>query len=564
MKKNENDRNIIDDLEERADYLLEDELKSVTATSDFFNSIHKALISKGIKLIAGPRGSGKTHLMRYTYMECKNQKKLPLCLYVSFNRYLRLEPLLKTKPNAIELFHVWVLAGILLSITELILSLDPTPEETLIKKLVGFDVSELENAISLLERGFPTELILDRDVSLLKTIEAIENTAMHYGRKRSIILFDDAALTLTPEYMQELFEMIRSIKSASISPKASVYPGTTEYGPRFHVNHEAEMLSVWLPVTSSEYSSVMGDIATNRAKNIDSIPADVVEIIKYASFGIPRAFLVMLRDFKRKEFKTNQQGVNQIIQSHNKWRKTEYKSLALKVPKFQSMIEIGDKLLSKIVLDLKTANSDLAPKKEVQLTVGFSGVEKALEKRMLSLLVEAGMLYEHSSVSHGEDRQYLRYTPHISILIEQKVFPGGSIKSVVDFLNRKPSKHALRRSIARLLGEKIAGQLKINISPCSNCDTPRISESQKFCHNCGAALLDESTFSRCMELNLRDVSKLTDWQKRKVDELKINSIGDFLSLQDPGTELRKIHQIGKKRASYIIDGVDDYVDEFLS
>lgn len=564
MKKNETDYSLLDDLEERADYLPEEELKNVTATSDFFNSVHKALISKGIKLIAGPRGSGKTHLMRYTYMKCKNDKKLPLCLYVSFNRYLRLEPFLKTKPDAIELFHVWVLSRILLSIAELIRSLDSEVEELLIERLVGFNVQELESAISLLERGMPSELDLDRDVSLVKTIEAIENTAIHYNRKRTIILFDDAALTLTPEYMQELFDIIRSIKSASISPKASVYPGTTEYGPRFHVNHEAEMLSVWLPVTDPNYSSIMGDIAENRAKNIDDIPADIVEVIKYASFGIPRAFLVMLRDFKRNNFKTNQQGVNQIIQSQNKWRKTEYMSLALKAPKFQSMIEIGDKLLSNIVLDLKKANVDLIDKTEVQLNLGLSGVEKPLEKRMLSLLVEAGMLFEHSSVSHGEDRQYLRYTPHISILIEQRVFPAGSIKRVVEYLNRKPSKHPLRRSITTLLGEKNAAQLKINISPCSACDTPRINESQKFCHHCGAALVDESTFSRCMGLNLRDVSKLTDWQKRKVDELGINSIGDFLSLQDPGTELRKIHQIGKKRASSIIDGVDDYVDEFLS
>jgi len=564
MKNDELDQSLLEALEERADYLPEKELTDVTAKSDFFNKIHKALISRGTKLIAGPRGSGKTHLMRYTYIECKNSKKLPLCLYVSFNRYLRLEPFLKTKPDAIELFHVWVLARILLSITELIESLDPSAEELLIERLVGFSVPDLKSAISLLERGAPSDLELDRDVSLVKTIEAIENTANYYNRKRSIILLDDAALTLTPEYMQELFDIIRSIKSSSISPKASVYPGTTEYGPRFHVNHEAEMLSVWLPVTSPDYSSVMGDIASNRGSDIGTIPLDVVEFIKYASFGIPRAFLVMLREFKRGGFNTSQQGLNQIIQKHNIWRKSEYMSLGLKIPKFQSMIDIGDKLLSNIVLDLKKANLDLANKKEVQLILGLTNVEKPLEKRMLSLLVEAGMLYEHSSVSHGEDRQYQRYTPHISILIQQKAFPSSSIKGVVEFLNRKPTKHPVRRSIAKLLGKKYAGQLKINIPPCSQCDTPRINETQKFCHNCGSALVDESTFARCMALNLKEVTSLTKWQKGKVNELNIKSIGDFLALQDPGTELRTLHRIGKKRARTIIDSVEEYVDEFLS
>lgn len=564
MKNNDIDNSIVDSLEERADHLPEDELAAYTAKSDFFNSIHNALISRGTKLIAGPRGSGKTHLMRFTYMKCKDDKKLPLCLYVSFNRYLRLEPFLKEKADAIELFHIWVLSRILLAITDWINSLESSDNDTLVKQLVGFSAETLEDAIANLEKGRRSNLTLNTDISLSKTISAIEKTAEYYKRKRSVILFDDAAISLTPEYMQELFDVIRTIKTSSISPKASVYPGTTEYGPRFHVNHEAEMLSVWLPIISPDYSVVMGDIAANRAADLDTIPKEVVEYIKYASFGIPRAFLVMLRDFKRKDFKTSQQGLNKIIQSQNKWRISEYSSLSLKLPKFQALIELGESLIFSLVADLKKANAELSHKKEVQFNVGLTEADRALEKRMLSLLVEAGILYEHSSVSHGDDRAYMRFTPHIAILIEQKVFPGSSIKSIVDFIARKNSKHPLRRSLRKLLGDGGLEKLKLNISPCSKCGTPRINESQKFCHNCGTALIDQSTFERCMELDLQEVTHLTKFQKEKIKELNIKKIGDFLSLQDPGTELRKIHQIGSIRAKSIIGGVDYYVDEFLS
>ena len=107
-------------------------------------------------------------------------------------------------------------------------------------------------------------------------------------------------------------------------------------------------------------------------------------------------------------------------------------------------------------------------------------------------------------------------------------------------------------------------KLKLNISPCSKCGEPRINESQKFCHNCGSALVDQSTFERCMALDLQEVTHLTIWQKERIKELKIKKIGDFLALQDPGTELRKLHRIGSKRAKLIIGGVDYYVDEFLS
>jgi hypothetical protein len=400
-------------------------------------------------------------------------------------------------------------------------------------------------------------------VSILKVIKAIERTASFYGRKRSVILFDDAALTLTPEYMQELFDVIRSIKTSTISPKASVYPGTTEYGPRFHVNHEADILSVWLPINSPDYSSVMGDIAKNRANDIYKVPDDVVEYIKYAAFGIPRAFLVMLREFRRKDFKTNQQGLNKIIQEQNRWRVSEYSSLAIKVPKFQNLIEAGDYLIEHMVSKLKKATADLKNKNEVQLIFGLNEIENPLEDRMLNLLVEAGMLYQHSSVSHGEDRQYQRFTPHLSILIERKVFPGGGIKGVVDFMRRRPTKHPVRSSLNRCLGPH-GGKLKLNMPPCRECDTPRLSEGQRFCATCGAILVDESTFERCMALDLDKVPHLTSWQKTKVKELKIRKIGDFLGLQDPGTELRKLHRIGSKRASHIIDGVDVYVDEFLT
>lgn len=551
----------LEEFEERADHLPEEDLAAFTAKSDFFNTIHKALVSRGTKLIAGPRGSGKTHLMRFTYISCKDDKRLPLCLYVSFNRYLRLEPFLTKKADAIDLFHTWVLSRILLSLVDWIKDVQEGASEDTIAYLVGAKQDSLERSISSLERGSPADLIDQNDISLSKVIEAIQRTASYCGRKRSVVLFDDAALTLTPEYMQELFDVIRSIKTPAISPKASVYPGTTEYGPRFHVNHEADLLSVWLPISSPDYSSVMGEIAKNRAHDISSIPPDVVEYIKYASFGIPRAFLVMLREFNRRDFKTSQQGINKIIQDQNKWRSSEYSSLSIKVPKFQSLIEIGDELINKLVSELKKSNHDLRDKNEVQFNIGLSEIERPLEKRMLSLLVEAGMLYEHSSVSHGEDRKYQRFTPHLSILIERKVFPGNSIRSTVEFLSRKPAKHPIRRTLDKLIG---ADGLKLDISPCSKCDTPRLNESQKFCHHCGAALVDESTFERCMSLDLKEVTHLTNWQKEKVKELKIKKIGDFLALQDPGTELRKLHRIGSKRASDIIGGVDFYVDEFLS
>ena len=79
------------EFEERADYLEFDKLASWTATSKHFDNIQKKLIQVGAKLITGPRGTGKTHQMRFAHYSCIKDQTKPLSIYVSFNHYLRLE-----------------------------------------------------------------------------------------------------------------------------------------------------------------------------------------------------------------------------------------------------------------------------------------------------------------------------------------------------------------------------------------------------------------------------------------------------------------------------------------
>ncbi|MFM0874793.1 hypothetical protein QU886_27910, partial [Klebsiella pneumoniae] len=49
-------------------------------------------------------------------------------------------------------------------------------------------------------------------ISVEKTQGYIEDAIQVAGRKRAVLLLDDAALTLTPEYMVEFFEIFRSLK----------------------------------------------------------------------------------------------------------------------------------------------------------------------------------------------------------------------------------------------------------------------------------------------------------------------------------------------------------------
>ncbi|MBA0172637.1 ORC-CDC6 family AAA ATPase [Pectobacterium versatile] len=557
-------------IEERADYVTEEIIKNNTVSSGlFYNRIHNALISTGIKLIVGPRGCGKTHLMRYAWVECKNDDSYPLPIYVSFNKYFKLEPLLKSKPNAIDLFHKWVLSKILLSAYDIACEIEEDNNLELSSILIT-DKDFLSNLINRLEQGlspsFSQESVVE-NISVSAVIESIHNLCDWLERKRVIILLDDAAISLTPEYLYEFFDIVRSLKTPRIALKASVYPGTTEYGPKFHVAHDAETVDAWISSDDVNYSNIMESIALARFENYNSINKDIRELFKYAAFGIPRSFLMMLRDYEKSDGTTAQQKFNKIIEKYVELRLSEYNSLKDKLPRFAGIVNIGENLLLKSVELLKDANSNTHHEKQVIL-----GVEKnnnTFFSRMLRLLVETGLLYRLPDISHGDARMYERYIPHYALLIKEKVFSessrGFSPSQITSYILRKNAKHPIRRSMTSLLSSEQINNLKLTLPPCGNCNASRLTENQKYCHQCGSQLIAESAYNQCMSIPLSKIPHLTVWQTNKLAELdNLKTIGDVLSLQDPGSELRKISRIGPVKANKIITKILFHVEEYLS
>ncbi|HEY1054302.1 MAG TPA: hypothetical protein VGE24_04180, partial [Emticicia sp.] len=115
------------------------------------------------------------------------------------------------------------------------------------------------------------------------------------------------------------------------------------------------------------------------------------------------------------------------------------------------------------------------------------------------------------------------------------------------------------------LGDEKLTSLVIDLPHCEKCNTARLNDNQRFCHFCGNELLDRSVYAECLSIALSDVPGLTDWQKQKLTTLpSISTIGDLISKQDPGTELRKIPRVGPVRANRIQEIVHSFVEEFLS
>jgi len=296
------------------------------------------------------------------------------------------------------------------------------------------------------------------------------------------------------------------------------------------------------------------------------IPADIIELLKYASFGVPRVFLNLLRRFVQDSGKTTQQKFNSIVNEQAKLIRVEYLSLYQKMPQYKSIIEIGFFLFETIVDEIVKANKNLQNTK--QILIGIEIEQNISFDRMMRFLIEAGLLYDRETVSHGESREYHRYIPHFVFLVQKRAFSSGKrgfdSGSIIEFINRKQRKHPVRRSFGKLLSINQIENMKLDLPPCNNCGAQRLTEEQKYCHNCGYELIGNSAFESCMKITI-DELPISDWQKRKVKEdTNLKVVGDFLTMPDPGTELRKPYGIGPVRSVQIFNKVQQLVEEFLS
>jgi hypothetical protein len=557
------------EFEERADQLSLADIDATLAHGEVFLRARTKLLGRGAKLLVGPRGTGKTHIMRYTYAQAMRQSDKPLALYSTFNRYLNLEPLLKRSPDARQRFHSWVLAKLLVSAFDWLA--DTGADDATLRNVDPlFSPSELRELVARLERGTGEDLYesFGQRLTVDHVLKAVRTLLADSGRSRAVLLLDDAALSLADEYLVAFFEIFRQLKTELIAPKASVYPGSTQYGPTFHASHEAEEIHLWLSVEDAEYSQIMGDIAQRRLlpDQISKINSDILELLKYLSFGVPRTFLRLLRELLGSKQKSAQQQVNGIVEAQTELMRAEYDSLKIKLKQFASIVKAGGDLFDKAVQDVASAQAEDVNFRNIVLGLQQERDRSPLTERMLRFLVEVGLLYPLQPVSHGPDRKYDRYIPHLAFLWRRGAFGRSAWATGLTARMQAPSsKHPVRREIATLLRADGLARLKLDLPPCQNCGTERINESQKYCHHCGAELVVASMFEECMKLPLGKIPEISQAMVRRLHEdTQLRTVGDVYASQNASGDLQRATYVGPIRAGEIIRKVERVIEEFLT
>jgi hypothetical protein len=564
-------------LQQRADYIPLEDLHAETAISGtLFKRVTDELTNRALRTIVGPRGCGKTHMMRFAWLSCRDHSAKPFAVFASFQRYFRLEPLLSTNAGASQLFHSWVLARILLSTKESCDAWNPKLAiATEILQAQGYDPEGLLTLATKLERNQAIDgewASLSNSLSIERTKLILDNLREAAGRKFTILLLDDAAMTLTPDYLVEFLDIVRLLKSSTVVPKVSVYPGTTEMSPRFHEGQDAVSIPAWISVEDVQHESIMLEIASVRVKGLERIPEDAQALLRFAAFGIPRAYLTMLEDYIRGGFRTVQQGTNRIINQHLAARLGEFRTLGKKIPKLEILMTCGEKLVFDIAREIKNYNRTLLPRHEKGLTYGLRADEKtALLERTFALLIEAGLIFNDGEVKHGSPlRIYQKYLPHSALLLNVGAFTAeegsGSMRENLAAIRYRSTKHPLRKSLAAIVGDDFISSLNLVLPRCAHCHERRMTDNQRFCHNCGQQLVDASAFNQCLDTPIAEVPGLTKWQRSQISEHLpfFRKIRDYLAKQDPAAELLTVAGFGKRRTARIVDVLNSFVDDFLS
>ena len=503
--------------------------------------------------MTGPRGSGKSTLLRKAYYDILDAGT-DLPVYVNYSKSLALEPLFHRTANALQLFRQWVLFKIVTGMADAI-SEAHTPLPEALSQSAQFGGAFIRE----LERGNKPEPSTGL-IAPSELMAGIEQWTRDVGRRRCVLLLDDAAHAFSPEQQREFFEIFRELRSRAVAAKAAVYPGVTSYSPNFHVGHEAEVIEAWLRPENDGYLATMRDIYDRRLptalKERLRGRRELIDYLALASFGLPRGYLVMLSQLLGVEEDETRSPTRQLadaaISDHADSVRHIFLSLRDKLPRYKHFVEVGAEVESATSKSIQTWNANKKVTDKA-VTIAFPEPLTSELSRILAMLEYAGVFRDAHTVSRGVNGVYHRYTLHYSIILDSNALNLGRSYAVSDAILALTSRDAhafVRSSPSRLLGPTYTDRCTLDLAPCQNCGAPRISEDAKFCMRCGRELSDVSIYDELLQTSIEALPLTRKKREGLLKNTTIRTVNDIL-LDDENNQIRSVPHIGPVWAARI-------------
>ncbi len=549
---------------EQAEYIDGNDLENWHIEHPIEKLIMRKLCQGGAKLLTGPRGCGKTTLLLKAYNEMSHRKDA-FSVYVNFKTSLKIEPLYRKNTNGSYWFNQWLYLKIYKGIFKSLRDYEIDESVDLV-----FDEKSIDSYINKIELGIVDEINnVNELLSITLLEEEIKKILDVSGMTSCVLLLDDAAHAFSKEQQYDFFEFFRNIKSREISPKAAIYPGVTNFSASFHVGHDAEEIDVWIKVTDDEYIEFMTkllqkrfpeDVFTQLTRD-----KDLLNLICYSSFGIPRALLNIVHNLCKEkrsiEIDCSRNSIVTSVRKVNALFMNIYKSLEEQLPIYKEFVKKGAGIYETLLDLLKQYNKDKDFCNQA-VEVGIKKPIPAELDKVFHFLQYAGLLMYDRELSRGENGRYAIYIINYGFLVEQNVFGGRTnIKNVeLSTALKTRNMHEYKRlTVESLIGEgDISNMFPFSLPPCPKCNTPRISADTKFCSECGEKLITPSLFE---ELVNNDISKLplTAYRVETIKQCSaIKTIRDILMDTDH-KELRSVPGVGP----YWTDRISSYAEEYI-
>ncbi|MNS10817.1 hypothetical protein D3C72_423400 [compost metagenome] len=504
-----------------------------------------ALKARNPAILVGSRGVGKSFLLRVAQSELLNQfaEQRVFPVYLSFVRSSLLHSADKQQ------FQHWMLARICSAIVR---SLHKAGLLAAIPRslglLAGGEVdtqlgpTKIEKIAEQFEESWrnPNQQI---DTTALPSIdelkEAVEDLTDSLELDRIVLMVDEAAHIFLPEQQRQFFTLFRDLRSHCLTCNAAVYPGVTSFGDTFQPVHDATMLSIDRDVLASDYVANMREIVEKQAdsgfQRTIAQNGKNFSLLAYAASGNPR---ILLKTLARAP-KLSGTQVNDAVREYYRtdiW--AEHSTLAEKYLGHKKIIDWGRRFIeSEVLPELKKKNDQyLVSEKNTSAFMWVHRDVPETAKEALRVLSYTGVVSEHAAgikASRGEIGK--RYLVNLGCLFA---------------LESAPTTTAF--DIAKALTPKRMTEFGANHPAYAD-----LREDDEWA--------DVSNGNGALSAQLQkpiDVLDLTSWQKEKLRELQLNSVGDVLNASEE--KLKEATYVGDVRARRMRNAAVAAVLEYLS